>query len=378
MSIDFIQLTTGHIRELQAYQPGKPLSELEREYGVRDAAKLASNENPLGPSPQVQAALQQAVQGRNLAYYPDGNGFALKNAIAAHLQVSPAQLTLGSGSSEVLELTARVFADQRHSVVYSQYSFIAYHLVAQAIGVKSIVVPARAWGNDLPAMLAALKEHTRVIFIANPNNPTGTRVGKDELKTFLDAVPEHIVVVLDEAYCEYIEQEDYPNSLEWLPEHPNLVVTRTFSKAYGLAGLRIGYAVSSPQIADLLNRVRPPFNVNSMALLAAETALQDQAHVRATVTLNRAGLHTLEQGFTRLGLEYIPSLANFVSVDVGGDAMPVYEALLREGVIVRPVGSYGMPRHLRVSTGTEQENARCLEAFAKVLYRFSEKDLKIY
>jgi histidinol-phosphate aminotransferase len=365
MSCDFTQLATGRIAQLHAYRPGKPIEELEREYGVKNPAKLASNENPLGPSPTVIAAIQQSIQGRNLAFYPDGSGYYLKQALAQELGISANMITLGNGSNDVLELIARTFAAPQHAIMYSQYAFLVYSLAAQVIGAQAIEVPAREWGHDLPAMQAALTDNTRVVFIANPNNPTGTWVDKITLRRFLDAMPEDVIVVVDEAYVEYINAPAYPKTLDWLQAFPNLIITRTFSKAYGLAGLRVGYAISSPQIADLLNRIRQPFNINSLALQAAQIALADKAHLHQSVELNRQGLEQFSQGFKHLGLETIPAAGNFICVDTGRDATTVYEALLREGVIVRPVGNYGMPRHLRVSIGTTEENARCLVAFGQ-------------
>jgi histidinol-phosphate aminotransferase len=368
MSCDFTRLATGHIANLQPYRPGKPIEEVEREYGVRNAAKLASNENPLGPSPKVIESVQEAVQGRYLAFYPDGGGYRLKQALAKHLGLGADCITLGNGSNDLLELIARTFAASNDAIMYAQYAFLVYPLVTQTIGARAQEIPAQDWGHDLPAMAAAITPDTRVIFLANPNNPTGTCFGKNALENFLARVPEDVIVVLDEAYGEYIDTPDYPDSRAYLTDYPNLIITRTFSKAYGLAGLRVGYALSSPVVADLLNRIRQPFNVNSLGLLAAEIALADHTHLQQCVTLNRVGLDQLSAGFKALGLAYIPSPANFICVDTGRDGLQVYEQLLRQGVIVRPVNNYGMPTHLRVSVGTEAENARCLIALKQVLH----------
>ncbi|OQY44933.1 MAG: histidinol-phosphate transaminase [Candidatus Parabeggiatoa sp. nov. 2] len=359
--MNIFKLATDSVQGIQPYQPGKPIEELEREYGIKNAIKLASNENPLGPSPFVLEAMQASL--KNIARYPDGNGFALKKALAKKHGVDMDMITLGNGSDNLLELVARTFVTPAHSVIFSQYAFAVYPIVAQAIGARAIVTPAKNWGHDLTAMQAAIRDDTRLIFVANPNNPTGTWVDKPHLKAFLDAVPEHVLIVMDEAYFEYAsENPDYPNSLEWTTDYPNLIVTRTFSKAYGLAGLRVGYSISHPDVANLLNRVRSPFNVNHLAIVAATAALDDSEYLKKSVALNRAGMQQLTQAFNKMKLEFIPSLGNFVSVNVG-DGANVYEWLLRQGVITRPLGEgYGMPQHLRVSIGTAAENAAFIEA----------------
>ncbi len=359
---DVLALTAPGVRGLQPYQPGKPVEALEREYGVTNAVKLASNENPAGPSPKVTEVVWRAVG--DITRYPDGNGFGLKHALAGHLGVEAAQITLGNGSNDVLELVARTFASPGQGIVYSEHAFAVYPLAAQAVGARGVAVPAREWGHDLAAMAAAVDETTRVVFIANPNNPTGTWVTREALAAFLDAVPDTVIVVVDEAYFEYVDLAEYPDAVSWLVRHPNLVVTRTFSKAHGLAGLRVGYAVSSPEIAELLNRVRQPFNVNSLAQCAAVAALGDHDYVVQSRELNRAERARLCRALDDLGLAYIPSVGNFVAVDVGGPAAAVYEALLRRGVIVRPVAGYGMPSHLRVTVGLPGEDDRLLDALA--------------
>jgi histidinol-phosphate aminotransferase len=359
----FFQLATPGVQGLHPYQPGKPIEELEREYGIKNAIKLASNENPQGPSPRVLEAVQASL--KNIARYPDGNGFALKKALAQKHGVDMDMITLGNGSNEVLELIARAFVNQAHSVIFSEHAFIVYPIVTQAIGATPIVTSAKNWGHDLSAMQAAICDDTRLIFIANPNNPTGTWVDKISLKAFLETVPEHVIVVVDEAYFEYAsENPNYPNSLEWTTEHPNLIVTRTFSKAYGLAGLRVGYSISHPEVANLLNRVRQPFNVNSTALAAATAALDDSEYLKKSVALNRAGMQQMRQAFEQMALSYIPSLGNFLAVDVE-DGAKIYELLLHQGMITRPIGG-GMPRHLRVSIGLPSENEAFLVALKKV------------
>jgi histidinol-phosphate aminotransferase len=361
----FYRLALAGVRGLTPYQPGKPIEELEREHGVRNAVKLASNENPLGPSPLVMEAAHRALG--DISRYPDGSGFALKAALSLHLGVSADQITLGNGSSDLLEFAARVLVSREHEVVYSQYCFALYPLLAQILGAQGQTVPAKGFGHDLEAMAKAVNKQTRLIYIANPNNPTGTWLSSDELEAFLAFMPEHVLVVLDEAYYEYVDAAEYPNSLAWLSCYPNLIITRTFSKAYGLAGLRIGYALSHRDLADLMNRVRPPFNVNSLALAAATVALQDQVHIQRSQAMNRTGMAQLTAAFTALSLDYIPSVGNFVTVDVGQSGGKIYEALLRRGVIVRPMAGYGLPRHLRVTVGQEDENARFIQALGAIL-----------
>jgi histidinol-phosphate aminotransferase len=364
MTCDFLSIAVPGARNLAPYQPGKPIEELERELGISDVVKLASNENPLGPSPRALRALQGSLG--ELHRYPDGNGFELKRALARRLGVDPAQITLGNGSNDVLELLARAFVRPGDEVVFSEHAFAVYPLVTQAVGGAAVVVPARDYGNDPDAMRMAVTAGSRMIFIANPNNPTGTWLARDALHNFLRAVPAEVIVVLDEAYFEFVTEPEYPNGIKWLSEFPNLVVTRTFAKIFGLAGLRVGYGVSNPQIADILNRVRQPFNVNTLAMVAAVAALDDDEHVRASIELNRRGMKQLCDGFERLGLRYIHSAGNFISVEVG-DAARIYDALLRKGVIVRPIGNYGLPRHLRVTVGLEAENARFLDALDSVV-----------
>ncbi len=365
MACDFYHLATPGVQGLHPYQPGKPVEELERELGISNSIKLASNENPQGPS-QVAMAAVQAVLGESCRY-PDASGFKLKQALSEHYNITADTITLGNGSNDVLELIGRAFVVPGDEVIYSQHSFVVYMLVAQSTGATSVVVPAREWGHDLDAMAAAVTDKTRIIFLANPNNPTGTWFTGQALRDFIAKVPENVVVVLDEAYLEYVAEPEYISGLQLQADFPNLVVTRTFSKAFGLAALRIGYAVANPAITDLLNRVRQPFNVNIPALEAATAVLSDAAYLERSVELNSAGMAELEQGFTRLGVNWIPSVGNFISVDCGCDAGPVYAGLLQEGVIVRPVANYQMPDHLRVTIGLPEENSRFLTAFAKVL-----------
>lgn len=372
MACDFLSLAAPGVRILQPYQPGKPESELRREYGLSDIVKLASNENPLGPSPRALAAVREALSG--LARYPDGNGFELKSALSAKLGLSMAMLTLGNGSNDVLELVARAFLTPEYEAVFAEHAFAVYPIVTQAIGAMARVAKAypadhpMPRGHDPAAMLALVNGRTRVVFIANPNNPTGTWLKTAELEAFLASVPEQVIVVVDEAYGEYVEPEaDCPNALRWIDRFPNLIVTRTFSKAYGLAGLRVGYAVSHPQVADLLNRVRQPFNVNSLALVAAAAALDDADHLEQSRALNQAGMKQWQDACRQWSLRWLPSVGNFLCVDVGRSGREVFLELLKRGVIVRPVDNYGLPDYLRISIGTEAENARCIAALGDVL-----------
>lgn len=365
MTNRFLHLAAPGIAELKPYVPGKPISELERELGIRDSIKLASNENPLGPGMRVKQAISAELE--RLTRYPDGAGFALRRAIAERHGVDAACVTLGNGSNDVLDLVARVFLQPGRSSLFSQYAFAVYPISSQAVGATLKVAPARDYGHDLDAMTALVGADTGVVWIANPNNPTGTWLQEDALRAFVAGLPSHVICVVDEAYAEYVDQPGYPDASRWLAEFPNLVVTRTFSKAFGLAALRVGYGLSHPDLADLLNRVRQPFNVDSFAQAAALAALQDVEHLQRSVELNRDGLRQYEAGFAELGLDYIPSVGNFITVDLGRDATAVDQALLREGVITRPVANYGMPNHLRISVGLPQENSRCLAALKKVL-----------
>jgi len=365
--MNICDLAPRYIRGIAPYQPGKPISELAREMGLEEAAiiKLASNENPLGASPLARRAIEGATG--DLARYPDGNGFELKGALSRRFGIGPERIVLGNGSNDVLEMAARAFLVPGLEAIYSEHAFAVYPLAVQAIGAKGVEIPAREFGHDLAAMRKAVTPKTRLIFIANPNNPTGTMVRPEELGAFLSGLPGEVLVILDEAYNEYIpDQKLRPDSIGWLDRYPNLVVTRTFSKVYGLAGLRVGYAFAAPGVAELMNRVRQPFNVNSVALAAATAALEDEDFVRTSFELNRSGMGQVTAGLKRLGLNFIPSYGNFVTFEAG-DAAGVFQRLLRAGVIVRPLASYGMPRHLRVTIGLESENARFLASLERAL-----------
>lgn len=365
---DPCELAPAGIRAIAPYQPGKPISELARELGLEPSGiiKLASNENPLGPSPRALDAARAALE--ETALYPDGNGYALKQALSRRFDIAPGRIVLGNGSNDVLELAARAFLAPGLEAVYSQYAFAVYALVTQAAGARGVEVAAREFGHDLEALLRAVKSspRTRMVFVANPNNPTGTLLEADALQAFLDALPDTVIAVLDEAYNEYLEPAQRGGSRGWLQRHPNLIVTRTFSKAYGLAGLRAGYALADARVADLMNRVRQPFNVNGVALAAAEAALDDTDFVQRTHDLNRTERARLMQGLAALGLQTIPSHGNFISFrtpDAGG----VFQRLLKLGVIVRPLAGYAMPEYLRVTTGLPEQNTRFLQALAQAL-----------
>ena len=355
-----------NVRSFAPYQPGKPISEVARELGLAEAdiVKLASNENPLGASPHALQAAQSALA--EVARYPDGGGFLLRQALAEHHRVSSEMIVLGNGSNDVLELASIAFLAPGLSAVYAQHCFVVNQLATKARGAEGIEVPATEFGHDLRAMRDAVREDTRVIFVSNPNNPTGTFVTPDEVRDFLRQVPDSVLVVLDEAYYEYLAPQQQSGSIGWIAEFPNLLVTRTFSKAHGLAGLRVGYGIAHPAVADLMNRIRQPFNVSNVAQSAALAALSDSEFIERSVELNRAGMKQLTDGFASLGLEWIESSGNFIAVRVGG-AGQVFKKLLERGVIVRPVAGYGLPEHLRISIGLESENSRLLETLAAVL-----------
>ncbi len=366
-SVDLKRLAPENVRAIAPYVPGKPIGETARELGIAEAdiLKMASNENPLGPSPRALEAIRGALA--ELHYYPDGSGFELKAILARKLALTPGNLVLGNGSNDVLELVARAFLTAADSAVYPQHAFMVYPLAVQAVGARHVVVPAVSYGADLDAMQKAIRADTKIVFIANPNNPTGTFVAWPELARFLERVPPRVLVVVDEAYVEYLPDELASPTPRWLARHPNLVVTRTLSKAYGLAGLRVGYAFAHPDVAELMNRVRQPFNVNHLAMVAACAALEDDAFIAKSRAINAQGLVQLEEGCRRLGLAFIASRGNFLTVRVGDRAPRVYEWLLRAGIIVRPVAGYGMPEHLRVTVGLPEHNTRLLAELERAL-----------
>ena len=366
MTTDIREQAPSYVRGIAPYQPGKPIPELAREMGLdaKSIVKLASNENPRGIGPRTRAAIDGALG--EIARYPDGNGYDLKLALSKRYGIDMSAIVLGNGSNDVLELVSLAFLGPGRSAVFSQHAFAVYPLATQARGARAIVVPAKDYGHDLEAMAKAVDEDTYVLWVANPNNPTGTYASPQRIEALLRQVPERVIVVLDEAYNEYLPADLKADSAKWLKRHPNLVVVRTFSKAYGLAGLRVGYGLTHPSIADVMNRVRQPFNVNSIALAAATAALDDMEFVAKSYAENLQGLRQLEQGATALGLEYIRSFGNFVTIRVG-KAADVYKRLLRRGVIVRPVGGYELPEHLRVTSGTPDENETFLAALSASL-----------
>jgi histidinol-phosphate aminotransferase len=357
-----------YVRAIAPYVGGKPIDEVARELGLDPAniIKLASNENPRGPSPKVLAAIADAASG--ITRYPDGNAFALKGALSRRLGVRSEQIVLGNGSNDVLELATHAFLRAGDHAVYSQYAFIVYTLATQARGALGIEVAAKDHAHDLDAMRAAVTPRTRIVFIANPNNPTGTWLTGGAVESFIASLPQDVIVVLDEAYNEFLEPSEQSESIAWLEQFPNLIVSRTFSKAYGLAALRVGYGVMDPALADLMNRVRQPFNVNALAQAAAVAALDDTEYVAESRRLNAEGLRELERGLDALSVSYVRSHGNFVLIEVG-DAAAVNAALLRQGVIVRPVGNYDLPRWLRVTVGLPAENARFLAALEQAISR---------
>ncbi len=371
MPFDPKSLVALPVRGIAPYVPGKPIEELEREYGISGSIKLASNENPFGPGPLARAAIANAAA--QIGFYPDGNGYALKRALAAKHGCALDCITLGNGSNDVLVMLAEAFLTQSTEAVYSQYAFAVYPIAVQATGATARVAKALSetdampLGHDLSAMAALVSERTRLVFVANPNNPTGTFVREGSLRDFISSLPKTTLIVVDEAYIEYADDPEFPDASGWLDEFSNLVVTRTFSKAYGLAGLRVGYALSHPVIADALNRVRQAFNVNTIALGAAEAALKDQEHVTRSVAANREALAYIRAGLDKLGLRYFPTQGNFLLVDCARPALPIYDAMLRSGVIVRPVGGYGLPNHLRITLGTPAQNQRMLAALEQAL-----------
>ena len=359
MACDFISLATSGVQGLTPYRPGNAGT-----LGVDNLLMLASNENPLGAGECAQQAV--AAHLSRLQDYPDPSGYALKTAIAERFGLAYEQITLGNGSNDVLDLIARAFLAPGDEAIYAEYGFLVYPIVVQAIGATGVQVPAKDWGHDLPAMAAAVTAKTKVIFLANPNNPTGTWFDGKAFAEFMASVPESVVVVLDEAYTEFNDDVTV-NGLDLVAQYSNLVVTRSFSKAHGLAALRAGFAVANAQITDLLNRVRQPFNMNTLAIYAAAAALFDDAHLAASATMNAQGMAQLMQGFTSLGLAWIPSKANFLTLEVGPEAAKIAQKLKERGVFVRPLDNYNMPQHLRITIGLPEQNERLLDTLAQVI-----------
>ena len=372
MKQSFLELATLGVQQLSPYQPGKPVEELERELGISNAIKLASNENPLGPSPLALEAINKVAGSVN--YYPDGSGFALSNKLAQKHQVDVTNITLGNGSNDILELVTRAFLTPQHSAVFSQHSFAVYPIVVQAVGAKANVASAypedhetMPLGHDPAAILSQIDDSTRIVFIANPNNPTGTWLTPEVLEDLFNKIADNIIIVLDLAYTEYMAEDIKPPINRWLNQFPNLLITQTFSKVYALAGLRIGYSISNAEIADVLNRVRQPFNTNILAQSAAIASLDDVAHVTDSVAMNDAGKSFLQSALTEMKLNYLPSMGNFIAVNVKQDGLAVYQKLLQQGVIVRPVTNYAMPEYLRITIGTQPQNERFVETLKQVI-----------
>ena len=357
--MDLKKIVNKGINDLSPYEPGKPIEDLERELGIKNAVKLASNENPVGPSPRVLQSIENIL--KNTHRYPDGNATKLKEVIGRKFSVKPNQVTIGNGSNDIIEFIARSFLGTDDSAIYSEHAFAVYPLVVKAVGAEGIEVPAKNFSHDLDAMLDSIKSNTKIIFIANPNNPTGSFIGRAEILKFLDKVPEDIIVLLDQAYFDYSSFEDSDVDFDILNNYPNLVMSRSFSKAYGLAGFRIGYSVSSEDIANYLNRVRQPFNANSLALFAAEQAIEDEEFMKKCLQLNLEQKKVLYKGLESLGFHCLPSKGNFISFDCKEDSTGLFNRLLSQGVIVRTLGVYKMPNFLRVSVGLPEENLIFLE-----------------
>ncbi len=351
-----------HILELEPYQPGKPIEELERELGISGSVKLASNESPLGPSPKALAALRRAIG--NIHRYPDGASFELRTKLAGRLRVGEEQLVFGAGADEVLELLAKVLLGPGDECVFAWPSFAMYPIVVTGMGASSVRVPLdRDYVHDLPAMAEAVNERTKLVFVCNPNNPTGTSIGADAFDRFVAALPDDVVLAVDEAYVDFARRRDFPDALAWVGRRPGTIVMRTFSKIFGLAGLRIGYGVADPELAGYLQRARHPFNVNRLAEVAAAAALADGDFVERTTRLNASGIDYLSRELRALGIDVLPSDANFVLAHTGPG---IYEQLLEEGVIVRPMGGFGMPEHVRISVGLPEENERLVKTLRRL------------
>src|SRR3990167_4479326 len=360
---DFRLLANQGVRNLTPYQPGKPIEEVERELGITSIIKLASNENPLGPSPKAIASAKQALLTAHI--YPDGNCYEFKHILSSFLAIKPEQITVGNGSENLLELIVKSYLNCNDEVIISQYAFLTIPIIIKSYNIKIIIAPAVNWGHHIKNIIDAVNEKTKMIFLVNPNNPTGTYTNKNDFLLLMKSIPPGVIVVSDEAYAEYILRDVYPKTLDYLANYPNLIITRTFSKAYGLAALRFGYAISSPEIADILNRARLPFNVNTIAAKAAIAALTDKEHIKKSVLVNQQGMQQLEAGLKQLKIPYIPSIGNFITMDVN-DAASVYQQLLLEGIIVRPLKAYNMPKHIRVTIGTFEQNQRFLTAMSRL------------
>lgn len=365
MTYNLRKLVNRGVLALNPYQPGKPIEEVQRELGITDVIKLASNENPLGPSPLALKAAKKALA--HIGRYPDSGGYELKQALAHHLTVDTEQITLGNGSDNLLAMVANAFVKPGEEVIISDYAFATFTIIAHLSQAQAVFAPTQNWHHDLTAMAHLVTKKTKLIFIANPNNPTGTYNTESEFMAFLKSIPENIVIVADEAYHEYVKQPNYPQTLKFLKQFPNLVIIRTFSKIYGLAGLRIGYSITTKEMAEILNRVRLPFNVNSVAMEAAKAALTDIHHVKESLRINNEGMEQLSAALRKLGFEFLPSVTNFITINVEQDAIQIFQKLLQQGVIVRPLSAQQMPTHIRVTIGTAEQNKRFIDALIKVI-----------
>ncbi|EEG79025.1 histidinol-phosphate transaminase [Dethiobacter alkaliphilus] len=359
------QLHRQQIMEIKPYVPGKPVEEVERELGISDVIKLASNENPLGPAPASLKVMQELIN--KVATYPDGNCYYLKNSLAEKLNLTFSHLVVGNGSDEVIKLIAEAFLDEGDEIIMANPSFSEYDFAAKIMGARTVMVPTKDLTHDLEAMAAAVTENTKLVFVCNPNNPTGTMVGKKEVEAFLDKLPQGVITIFDEAYFEYVLAEDYPDTLEFVRQERDVIVLRTFSKIYGLAGLRIGYGVAKPELIGLISRVKEPFNVNLIAQGAALAALEDVDHVKNSVAMNEEGKKYLYEEFERMNLPYQPTHANFIWVQIKADCQKAFAKLMRLGVIVRTGDIFGAPDVVRVTVGTSEQNKRFIEALEKVL-----------
>lgn len=358
------ELGKKHIKETKPYQAGKPIEEVERELGLSNIIKLASNENPLGPSPKAIDAAEMAL--RDVHLYPDALYFRLREKLSQYTGVDLMNITVGNGSENCLECLIKAYIDEGSNVVLDQYAFATIRILAKAYGAEEILIPSKNFRHDVKEMVKAVNEKTKIIFVVNPNNPTGTYITEEELIYLLDNVPKDIIVVVDEAYYEYLDKPDYPNTVKLLEKYENLVISRTFSKVFGIAGLRLGYLLSSFPVSELLHRSRMPFNVNNCAVAAGIASLEDEEFLAKTRKVNADGLVQVAKGLTELGIEYTPSVGNFIMVDMKTNALEIYNKILNKGVIVRPLVPYGLPNHLRITIGTYDQNVRLLQVLKEV------------
>jgi len=364
MGFNYLDIACEGVKNLRPYEPGKSTEDIERELGLTGVVKLASNESPLGPSPKAADACREMANGTHL--YPDNDSHTLKAELSRKHAIPETSLVIGNGSTQLIELIANVFLDKDSEAIYSEYAFIYYAISVTARGAKGVMTPAKDWGHDLEAMAAAITDKTKVIFLANPNNPTGTWFEQSHLNDFMQKVPEQVLVVLDEAYIDYQAAENLPDSIVLRNQYENLIITRTFSKAYGLGGLRLGYAIAPEQIANILNRYRAPFSINALAEKAAVASLHDSEHLQTSCQVNQEGMQQITQGLKNLAVDYIPSAGNFVTIRSPMDCQQAYSELLMQGVIVRPLTPYGMSHHLRCTIGTTEQNEKLLHAIKKV------------